>query len=165
MGSYCDDDELIQKLQVLEDEYGIIADEKKKWESEFAAKTNAEFKEYEADPRRIFVIAITEHALGINHRQSRISRMVQTKRKGAKGRSVSIYTDTGVRLGGGLISDKKKYNALAGYEKQRYDKGIGFQPILYETMEVDGDYMRFDDEGKQGEAEQDEAAQHEGKRG
>ena len=120
--------------------------------------TNREFRTFEVDPQRVFKIAITEHGLGINHRQSKESRICQTKEVGARGRRVVMHTSTGIKLGGGIVTGPRKYESLCKYEKDRYSKGIGFYPILHDSLEVDDEYKRFnnDMEGKDDEKEQKE---------
>ena len=139
LDAYCDeaDIEKMQKLQFLDDEYGIIADAKRKWEIEFAANTNRQFREFEADPERILTIAITKHGLGINHRQAKKFRIAQTKTMGERGRSISMFIDSGVKFGGGLVNDHEKYSSLCQCEKNINSEGIGVMPILHDTLEID----------------------------
>ena len=145
LDGYCNKKEIekMQRLQLLDDEYGVIAEQKRKCELGFAQNTNRQFREYEADLDRIFMIAITEHGLGINHRQARQSRIAQIKKMRDKGRSITIYTQSGVKLGSGLISDNKKYESLCKCEKDKYKNGMGFVPIFYENLQVDDEYKRF----------------------
>ena len=126
-------------IELLDEENGIVA----AMRDDFAKETNEEFDAYRKCPERVLMIAAIEHALGINHRQSMGSRIANTKVMGEHGRSVTVYSSTGCKFGGGVVSDSQKISALNAYESRRYDMGIGFQPICEDTLEVDGDYVRF----------------------
>ena len=86
----------------------IINKEKQKW----ADDTNKDFRDAENEEKRILLIAAIEHGLGINHRQNKGSRIINTKLYGSKGRHITQKTKTGVKFGGGLVSMGKKKKAL-----------------------------------------------------
>ena len=61
---------------------------------------------------------------------------------GSKGRHIHNKTASGVKFGGGLISDYSKNRALEDYEKTRITEGVAFQPILQDGT-IDTFYKRF----------------------
>ena len=127
------------RMEVLCDEYDFFEKLKKKW----GDQQNQYFREMEKNPSRILRIALTEFALGVNHRQAHESRSVNCKIMGERGQRIIQKTKDGVRFGGGLISLNSKVNALRSYETKRIDLGIGFVPIERNTLKIDVDYERF----------------------
>ena len=111
---FLDEDEhkMLVKIEILTEEYDILDGLKKKWQNE----TNSEFRALERDPARVLKIAAIENRLGINHRQATGTRIINAKVAGPNGRAIIQYTETGIKFGGGLVSDYAKHKALNNYE-------------------------------------------------
>ena len=51
---------------------------------------------------------------------------MQTEIKGEKRRRITMFTETGIKFGDGLVSDASKYKALCKCEKDQYEQEIKF---------------------------------------
>eukprot|EP01083_Nonionella_stella_P026922 74097_1 len=136
----------MQRKELLQDLYGVLAEKRDEFAKQFAKETNREFDALKADYARVFSIAITEHALSLTQRQARDARIANTKVMGAHGRSINRLTETGVKFGGGVLTDYQKNMVTRIYEYERQEKEIHFMPIPYDTLRIDQDYKRFDQE-------------------